>query len=59
MSNRADQVIFKHPIFKVYMNDTVPTKVGEILISGKISQYNKVSEFEDVLSNYIDNFDYK
>ena len=55
MSTRADQIIFKHPLFKVYMNDRVPAKVGETLISGKISQYNKVSEFEYILSNYINN----
>lgn len=55
MTNRADQIIFKYPLFKIYMNDDVPLKVGETLMSGKISQYNKVSEFESLLSKYINN----
>ena len=55
MSNRSDQKIFNQPLFKVYMNKDVPIKVGETLMSGKISQYNKVSEFEEKLSTYIGN----
>ncbi|GAG35228.1 unnamed protein product, partial [marine sediment metagenome] len=53
MSSRSDQKIFTQPLFKVYMDDKVPTNVGEVLMSGKISQYNKISEFESVLSKYI------
>jgi dTDP-4-amino-4,6-dideoxygalactose transaminase len=55
MSKRADQKIFKYPLFKVSMSKNVSEEVSKTLLSGKISQYSKVSDFEKKLSNYIGN----
>ena len=55
MSKRVDQKIFKYPLFKVSMDDKVPEEVGKTLLSGKISQYSKVADFENMLVNYIGN----
>jgi len=55
MSKRADQKNFKYPLFKVYMNDTVGTDVTKVLLSGKISQYSQVTNFEKELSDFIGN----
>lgn len=55
MSKRADQNIFKYPLFKVYMNNTVGEDVTKVLLSGKISQYSQVTDFEKELSNFIGN----
>tara|TARA_B100000965_G_scaffold42235_1_gene31026 strand:+ start:8111 stop:9304 length:1194 start_codon:yes stop_codon:yes gene_type:complete len=55
MSKRADQKNFKYPLFKVYMNNTVGEDVTKVLLSGKISQYSQVTDFEKELSNFIGN----
>jgi len=55
MSKRADQKIFKYPLFKVYMNNTVGEDVTKVLLSGKISQYSQVTDFEKELSDFIGN----
>jgi dTDP-4-amino-4,6-dideoxygalactose transaminase len=43
----------KHPLFKVFMADTVPEVVGRILKSGYIGQGEYVEEFERVFRHYI------
>ena len=55
MSNRVCQSKFNIPMFKVSMNSNVGNEVSKVLLSGKISQYEKVSEFEKKLSEYINN----
>lgn len=47
----------KQPIqlFKVYMNPNAKVEVGKVLDSGYIGQGEKVNEFEDKLSEYLDN----
>lgn len=55
MSTRADQNNFNIPIFKVSMDNNVGKETEKVLLSGKISQYNKVDEFEKMLSQYIGN----
>ena len=55
MSTRADQNNFNIPIFKVSMDDKVGKETEKVLLSGKISQYNKVDEFETMLAQYIGN----
>jgi len=37
------------------MNENDPNEVCKVLMSGKVSQYNKVNEFEKTLSRYIGN----
>ena len=55
MSSRAEQTNFNIPIFKVSMAETVGKETEKVLLSGKISQYSKVDEFEKMLSEYIGN----
>jgi len=40
------------PLFKVFMADSAPQKVSEVLMSGFIGQGPKVEEFETKLSDY-------
>ncbi len=55
MSNRTEQSQYNIPMFKVNMSKTVKDEVGNVLLSGRISQYNKVDEFETILKDYIGN----
>ena len=55
MSNRTEQSQYNIPMFKVNMSKTVKDEVGNVLLSGRISQYNKVDEFENILKDYIGN----
>lgn len=41
------------PLFKVFMADTAPTAVSEVLQSGYIGQGPKVEEFEHLLQQYL------
>ena len=40
------------PLFKVHMNDKVPEMVGKVLMSGMITQGQKVEEFESRLKEW-------
>ena len=40
------------PLFKVFMADTAPQKVAEVLTSGFIGQGPKVAELETKLASY-------
>lgn len=43
------------PLFKVLMDPSVPERAGATLMSGKISQFSKVADFEKVLAEHIGN----
>ena len=49
------QDTFRIPLFKVLMNPDLKDSVTNILMSGKISQYGKVNEFEERLGEYLEN----
>ena len=46
---------FNIPLFKVTMDNNVPNELQKVILSGKISQYDKVDKFEKLLRNYIGN----
>ena len=43
------------PLFKVFMSNTAPKNVGEVLMSGFVGEGKKVKEFEDKLKIYFGN----
>ena len=45
----------KIPLFKVFMSETVPNAVTEVLTSGFIGQGPKVNELERDLTSYFGN----
>ncbi len=53
MSKRADQSNFDIPMFQVSMNPLIGEILSPVLLSGKISQYVKVDEFENRLKDYL------
>ncbi len=55
MSSRTCQNNYKFPLFKVFMNQDIKNSISDVLLSGRISQYNKVFEFEKELSKFIRN----
>ena len=55
MSSRVMQQKFNIPLFKVTMDNNVPNELQKVILSGKISQYDKVDKFEKLLRNYIGN----
>ena len=55
MSNRVAQNCFDIPLFQVFVDKDVTKPLNEVILSGKLSQYEKVSEFEKNLSEYIGN----
>ena len=42
-------------LFKIYMIENIGNEINKVLLSGKISQYDKVDQFEKLLSKYIGN----
>ena len=43
------------PLFKVFMSNTAPKNVGEVLMSGFVGEGKKVKDFEDKLKIYFGN----